>query len=134
MPDMDLQLVKHALKVARSSGFTEMELTVGSDSFSARLEPEAAVRGVRNDDPEPPQEAAAPETIDLKATLVGYYRPGKVPLEIGAHISAGEAVATIAALGISNDLESPATGEVVELLVEPNQPVEFGQVLARIKP
>ena len=33
-----------------------------------------------------------------------------------------------------NDLEAEISGDVVEILVENGTPVEFGQVLMRIKP
>ena len=45
----------------------------------------------------------------------------------------GDIVAVISQLGIANDVESRVSGEIVEVLIEENQPVMFGQVLARIK-
>ena len=132
MSNLDLELVRHALSVARKHGFAEVELGVGEESFSAKL------------DPAPPKsktkksaaiEAASTESElqNVVATLVGYYREAKQPLQVGATINKGDVVAVISALGIANDVESKVSGEVVEVLVEPNQPVEYGQVLARVK-
>ena len=45
----------------------------------------------------------------------------------------GEIVASIAALGLNNDVESPVSGEIIEVLVKPDQAVEFGQALALVK-
>jgi biotin carboxyl carrier protein len=131
MSNLDLDLVKHALTVARTHGFAEVELVGGQDRFSARLE--LAVPSVGR--------PAAPETSPLanqehgaiKATLVGYYRPAKNPLAPGMRVEKGDLVAIIAALGIANDVESTVSGEVMEVLVTPNQPVEYGQVLAKVK-
>jgi len=68
----------------------------------------------------------------VTAPMVGYYRAGT--LEVGAKVKKGDIIAAVAALGLANDIEAPADGEIDEVFVEPNQPVEYGQVLARIKP
>lgn len=125
----DLDLVRHALKTARRNGFTEVELAVGPDSFQAKLRPMAG-GGVALEEPE----RAEPPLGTISATLVGYYREAKNPLQVGQQVRAGDVVAVIAALGIANDVESKVAGEVVEVLVTPDQPVEFGQPLARVKP
>jgi biotin carboxyl carrier protein len=134
MAQLDFDLIRHALTTARENGFAEVELCVGDDSFAAKLAPAPPSRKP----PTPVEENATVEAtnglVDVKATLVGYYRPAKTPIEVGMSVAEGDVVAIIGALGIANDVESPASGEVVEVLVEQNQPVEYGQVLARIKP
>jgi biotin carboxyl carrier protein len=133
MANLDLQLVRHALTVARENGFAEVELSVGEDVFTAALEPNSPKKKRKTTDAQR-DTPAEPETSEVRATLVGYYRPAKTPLELGVTVEKGDVVAVIAALGIANDIEATATGEIVEVLVEPNQPVEYGQVLARIRP
>jgi hypothetical protein len=39
MAHLETELVRHALSVARQHGFAEVELAIGDESFSARLEP-----------------------------------------------------------------------------------------------
>lgn len=132
MAKLDLELVRHALTVARQHGFAEVELGIGEEIFSAKLapgKPAPKPQSETSGETEEPTEQLA----EVKATLVGYYRPAKTPLEIGMTVQQGDVVAVVAALGIANDIESPATGEVVEVLIELNQPVEYGQVIARIK-
>ncbi|CAN5419711.1 acetyl-CoA carboxylase biotin carboxyl carrier protein [soil metagenome] len=130
MSKLDLDLVKHALTTARDHGFAEVELSLGEDTFSAVLKgkpkPKASASPV-----EDIPVATAPGS-EIKSSLVGYYKPAKTPLAVGLTVSKGDVVAVITALGIPNDIESPASGTISEVLVEPNQPVEFGQVLARI--
>ncbi|MEZ0325864.1 MAG: acetyl-CoA carboxylase biotin carboxyl carrier protein subunit [Fimbriimonas sp.] len=135
MAQLDIDLIRHALTTARKHGFAEVELAVGEDSFAAKLAPAP---------PEAPAPIAPPdvlhqvepqdELIEIRSTLVGYYRAAKTPLQVGTIVNEGDVVAVIGALGIANDIESPVSGEVVEVLVEQNQPVEYGQVLARILP
>ena len=71
--------------------------------------------------------------------MVGtFYRssaPGEPPfVEIGSRIKAGQTVCILDAMKLMNELEADADGEVVEILVENGTPVEFAQVLMRIKP
>jgi acetyl-CoA carboxylase biotin carboxyl carrier protein len=55
-------------------------------------------------------------------------------VEIGSRISVGQAVCILEAMKLMNELESEVSGEVIEILVENGTPVEFGQVLMRLKP
>ncbi len=131
MSNLDLELVRHALSVARQRGFAEVELAIGEQNFSAHLDPLPRKAGqAKASGPEAPKE---PELLNITATLVGYYREAKRPLRVGDIVQKGDVVAVVAALGIANDVESKVSGEVVEVLVEPNQPVEYGQTLAKVK-
>ena len=127
---MDLDLVRHALDAARRHGYAEVELGEGEASFAARLarapKAAAAVGAV----PAAPVESA-PKAI--RATLVGYWREAKEPLAVGRTIREGDVVGMVEALGIVTDVASKVGGEVVELLVEPGQAVEYGQALARMR-
>lgn len=133
MAKLDIDLVRHALTTARENGIIDVRLNLGEDSFSATLKP-------GKPDPKPQllvhEELAAPvdQTIPVKATLVGFYREAKTPLTVGQIVEKGTPIAVIAALGIANDIEAPASGEVIEVLIKADQPVMYGQVLARIKP
>ena len=131
MAELDLEVVRHALGVARRHGFAEVELALGDASFHARLDPlpVGAPRPVEAAEP-----GAEPALVEIKATMVGYARDVRIPLTVGQTIERGQVVAMIEALGLANDVESPTNGEVVEVLVTPGQPVQYGQILARVKP
>ena len=71
--------------------------------------------------------------------MVGtFYRapaPGEASfVEVGTRINIGQAVCILEAMKLMNELESEVGGEVVEILVDNGTPVEFGQVLMRVKP
>ena len=55
-------------------------------------------------------------------------------MELGGRISVGQTVCILEAMKLMNELESEVSGEVVEILVDNGTPVEFGQVLMRVKP
>lgn len=130
------ELIRHALEVARSHGFAEVEIESGGGRFAGTLE-----RGKRAAATKPSPAAAEPTAVEpasngyaeIKAPLVGYYQSGKQALEPGAAVQRGDVVAVITALGLSNEVESPHEGEIVDVLVKDGDPVEFGQVLARVK-
>ncbi|MFM7642630.1 MAG: acetyl-CoA carboxylase biotin carboxyl carrier protein [Cyanobium sp.] len=105
-------------------------------AIPAAAPPEAA--------PSPPSAppAAVASRSDLQtitAPMVGtFYRspaPGEPPfVELGTRIKPGQTVCILEAMKLMNELEADVAGEVVEILVESGTPVEFGQVLMRIRP
>lgn len=88
----------------------------------------------------PPAAAAVrADLVEVTAPMVGtFYRaasPGDPPfVELGSVISVGQTVCILEAMKLMNELEAEMTGQVVEILVENGTPVEFGQVLMRVKP
>ena len=46
----------------------------------------------------------------------------------------GQTICILEAMKLMNELEAEVSGEVVEILVDNGTPVEFGQVLMRVKP
>ncbi len=88
--------------------------------------------------PPPPAASVRSDLQAVTAPMVGtFYRssaPGEPPfVEVGSRISAGQPVCILEAMKLMNELECEFSGEVVEILVENGTPVEFGQVLMRIR-
>ena len=78
------------------------------------------------------------DLTEITSPMVGtFYRasaPGEGPfVEVGSSISAGQTICILEAMKLMNEIESEYNGEVVEILVENGTPVEFGQVLMRVK-
>ena len=74
-----------------------------------------------------------------KAPLVGTFylssKPGEPPfVSIGDKVSKGQTLCIIEAMKIFNEIESDFDGEVVEVLVDDESPVEFNQEIFSIKP
>ena len=89
--------------------------------------------------PSPPPPSSRSDLQPLTAPMVGtFYRspaPGEPAfVELGSRIQAGQPVCIVEAMKLMNELEADISGEVVEILVESGTPVEFGQVLMRIRP
>jgi biotin carboxyl carrier protein len=66
------------------------------------------------------------------APAVGFYRP-RPELAAGARVRAGDRLGTIDVLGIPQEVVSPADGIVGASLVEPGDPVEYGQEIVEIE-
>ncbi len=107
---------------------------------AAPVAPPAAAAPAAAPSAAPPAAAAArSDLIEITAPMVAtFYRspaPGEsVFVELGAKINVGQTVCILEAMKLMNELESEVSGEVVEILVENGTPVEFGQVLMRVKP
>ena len=91
-------------------------------------------------EPEAPQVAppGRSELTEITAPMVGtFYRaaaPGEEPfVEIGNNIKVGQTICILEAMKLMNEIESEFNAEIVEILVENGTPVEFGQVLMRVK-
>jgi acetyl-CoA carboxylase biotin carboxyl carrier protein len=90
--------------------------------------------------PPPPATAASrgdlqPITAPMVGTFYSSPAPGEPPfVDLGTRIRAGQTVCILEAMKLMNELEADVAGEVVEILVENGTPVEFGQVLMRIRP
>jgi acetyl-CoA carboxylase biotin carboxyl carrier protein len=87
----------------------------------------------------PAAPAVRGDLVEITAPMVAtFYRapsPGDPAfVELGARINVGQTVCILEAMKLMNELESEVSGEVVEILVENGTPVEFGQVLMRVKP
>jgi biotin carboxyl carrier protein len=102
-----------------------VEVELGSDRFEAKLLPRKSAPAARKSD-------VVKELKTITATAVGYYRSSPKPLLVGNRVESGDLVAEIIALGIAHEVIAKWSGKVEEVLVEPDQPVEYGQVLAKV--
>ena len=87
----------------------------------------------------PASTATRSDLLEVTAPMVGtFYRapaPGEPSfVEVGSRINVGQTVCILEAMKLMNELESEVGGEVVEIRVDNGTPVEFGQVLMRVKP
>lgn len=60
--------------------------------------------------------------------------PGAKPfIDVGSKVKAGETLLIIEAMKTMNQIPSPRTGTVIQILVEDGQPVEYGEPLVVIE-
>lgn len=85
--------------------------------------------------PEPP----ASNLVDVTSPMVGTFYRAPAPdapayVDVGTSIGSGDTLCIIEAMKLMNELEAEVSGTVVEICVENGEPVEYGQVLFRIRP
>ena len=78
------------------------------------------------------------DLVEITSPMVGtFYRasaPGEDPfVELGTKVKVGQTICILEAMKLMNEIESEFNAEIVEILVENGTPVEFGQVLMRVK-
>jgi acetyl-CoA carboxylase biotin carboxyl carrier protein len=89
---------------------------------------------------EPSQTAPAPiEEHIVKSPIVGTFYAAPNPtagpfVQLGDKVQAGQTVCIIEAMKLMNEIEADVSGEVVRILVENGQPVEYGEPLFALRP
>ncbi|BAQ60943.1 biotin carboxyl carrier protein of acetyl-CoA carboxylase [Geminocystis sp. NIES-3708] len=77
--------------------------------------------------------------IEITSPMVGTFysasAPGEAPfVNVGDRISNGHIVCIIEAMKLMNEIEAEVSGQVMEIVVENGEPVEYGQTLLWIAP
>ena len=75
----------------------------------------------------------------IKSPIVGTFygspEPGAEPfVKVGTKVKKGQVLCIIEAMKLMNEIDSDQDGEVVEVLVDNNQAVQYGEALFSIKP
>lgn len=101
--------------------------------------PPAMVSGNNTSAPPAPTLSVDPKWVEVKSPMVGtFYRspaPDEPPfVEVGDRIRAGQTLCIIEAMKLMNEIEGEISGQVMEILVDNGEPVEFDQPLMRINP
>lgn len=148
---MDVRKIKKLIELIESSDITELEIIEGEESV--RISRGTAPAPMMVAAPAPiavapitaaPQAgygvsdvAAAPEapvgeTID--SPMVGTFYEAASPtsaafVKVGDTVSVGDTLCIIEAMKMLNQIESEKSGVIKEVLVDNEQPVEFGQPL-----
>ena len=120
---------------AASTGAVHVESTAESPPAAA-LPPPAASPAPSA--PAEPQGRPA-ELYELRSPIVGTYYSARSPgapnfIEVGGRVSQGQVLCIVEAMKVMNEIESEIAAEVVEIPVKNGQPVEYGEVLVRLRP
>lgn len=89
--------------------------------------------------PSPPPAANEKNWIDVTSPIVGTFYRSPAPdepffIEVGDVIRRGQTLCIIEAMKLMNELESEVNGEVMEIVAENGKPIQFGDLLMRVKP
>jgi len=89
--------------------------------------------------PAPARIAVDEDLVYIKSPIVGTFYKSPSPtsdpfVAVGQHVEKGVVVCIIEAMKLMNDIESEVAGEIVAVLVENGQPVEYGEKLFAVRP
>jgi acetyl-CoA carboxylase biotin carboxyl carrier protein len=82
---------------------------------------------------------AEPGLMDVTSPLLGIFyrapRPGDPPfVEVGSKLEEDTVVGIIEVMKLMNSVRAGVKGEVVEILAMNGAPIEYGQILLRVRP
>jgi acetyl-CoA carboxylase biotin carboxyl carrier protein len=150
---MDIRKVKKLIELLEESGIAEIEITEGDDAVRisrypkggvavpvasphpvvgpvAPVAPAPAVAGASPAEATPQEDDAHTVTAPMVGTFYSSSAPGAKPFaQVGSQVEVGDVLCIIEAMKMMNQIESDIAGQVVAVLVENGEPVEYGQPL-----
>lgn len=153
---MDLEKIESLIKLMRSHGLHELKLKENGETIQLTQSPkisapqipfsmptihtqaEAVLASpVKNLD-EQKTKKARENLIEVRSPFVGTYyassSPGADPfVTVGKTVRKGDTLCIVEAMKLMNEIEAEREGEIVEILVENEQAVEYDQVLFLMK-
>ncbi len=141
---MDTNIIRQLIEMFEKSGITDMELEaegiklkLGKKvSETATAAPAAAAEYIAS--PTRPQEKPRPSGKQIKSPLVGtYYRApsaGAKPfVSEGQQVKEGDVVCIVEAMKVMNEIKSPFSGTVTQILPADGDMVQYDDVLLIIE-
>lgn len=156
---MNLDTIKEIVKVAKDQGVSELKVEakdiIVTVSFQTSAPVVHHVQAMPQAVHHAPATHAAPAPLAnaapvkaaasdaglhiIKSPFVGTFyaspSPGKpVYAKVGDKVKAGQALCVLEAMKIMNEIDADINGEIVEICVDNESLVEYGQPLFKIKP
>ena len=154
---MDIKEIKRLVKLMIDNDLSEMNITDGEQKVTLRrgtggqspvvvatpMVASAAAAPASQAAPEPsavpPGEEPQSDLLEITSPMVGtLYQapsPDSAPyVTVGDSIDEDAVVCIVEAMKVMNEIKADCTGTIAEICVQNAQPVEFGQVLFRVKP
>jgi acetyl-CoA carboxylase biotin carboxyl carrier protein len=142
---LPLEEVERLVALVHESGVGEIRVRQGEVEITVKARPEAT-SAPEHAEPAVLQDAAEPEPSPerdglhaVRSPLVGtFYRapaPGEDPyVEVGDRVKAGQVVCIVEAMKLMNEISTDVSGEVVEVLADNAEGVEYDQPLFYLRP
>jgi len=158
---MDLKLIQRLVRLMKRAEVTELEIDDANAGVRVRLKRgsveagQAPVVQVMQGAGGAPVTAAGvpvmpvgqvlpaeapppPAGHQLTSPLVGTFYTSPSPeaahfVSVGSHVDVDQVLCIVEAMKVMNEIKSDVAGEVLEVLVENGEPVEYGQPLFLIK-
>jgi acetyl-CoA carboxylase biotin carboxyl carrier protein len=142
---LPLEEVERLVDLVRESGVGEIRVRQGDVEISVKSRLDAPVPAAEPAVLQDAAEVEGPSAVErdglhlVRSPLVGtFYRapaPGENPyVEVGDSVKAGEVLCIVEAMKLMNEIPADVSGEVVEVLAENAEGVEYDQPLFYLRP
>ena len=150
---MDIRKIKKLIELLRDTDVAEIEVSEGEESVRITRgstnqivvqNPQVGTAGsiVTSDSTATQQVEKALETPpppghQVKSPMVGTFYRSPSPdspafIEVGSNVKQGDPICIIEAMKMMNQIEADSSGQVIAILVDDGDPVEFDQTLVVI--
>ncbi len=148
---MNIKEIRQLIKLMVDNDLSELDIASGEEKVSLKRGPggvpivmtaPAAMQAAAA--PAEPEAEATPsepadDLIEIKSPMVGTFYASASPdsdqfVQVGDAIGPETVICIIEAMKVMNEIKAECAGVIVEVCVSNTQPVEFGQVLLRVKP
>lgn len=139
---MNIKDISSLIKILEETGITEInlesdgvKLNIKRGSTTAKLEVTPEINVEKNKEK---TKEATENLVEVKAPMVGtFYRapaPDAPPfVEVGDKVKKGQTLCIIETMKLMNEIESEINGTIVEITVENGQPIEYGDIIFKIR-
>ncbi|MGA2265892.1 MAG: acetyl-CoA carboxylase biotin carboxyl carrier protein [Phycisphaerae bacterium] len=143
---MDMEQIRQLVQLMIDNDLSELNIADGERTISLKRGTAAAVavaapQAVAAAPAATPAAPAAPAEVllEIKSPMVGTFYAAPSPdaepfVAAGDSIGADTVVCIIEAMKVMNEIKAECAGTLVEVCVKNAQPVEYGQVLFRVRP
>lgn len=159
---VDLKLIRQLVRIMNNGGVSEIEIDDEKEGLSLRLRRDAepasggsapivhmmspaagapagpAALSAGGDEGASAPAGPPPGTVQITSPMVGTFYRSPSPesdsfVDVGSKVDDESVVCIVEAMKVMNEIKAEVTGEVIEILVENGEPVEFGQPLLLVK-
>jgi acetyl-CoA carboxylase biotin carboxyl carrier protein len=135
LAELDITEGENKIRLRRSGGG---EVTLGGPGQAPMLVPAPAPPATAAA-PAPGAAAAAEDLLEIRSPMVGTFYAAASPdsepyVSLGSRVEEDTVVCILEAMKVMNEIKAECVGAVAEVCVRNVQPVEYGQVLFRVRP
>ena len=132
--ELELEKSGVRLRIRRTSNHAA-SAAIAQAAIASAIPPAAALPQAQSEAAEQKGE----EPYYIKSPIVGTFYKAPSPnteafVSVGDFVEKGSVVCIVEAMKLMNEIESDVAGEIISILVENGQPVEYGEKLFAIRP
>mgnify|MGYP001770753523 FL=1 len=148
----DVRTIRYLIRLMRRHDITEIDLRDGTRRVRLRRggpvsaggaasvpAPATPAPALPTESPQSSAAAPAKQLIEIKSPTPGTFYAAPSPdaepfVRVGSKVQPDTVVCLIEAMKVFNEITADCTGTIVAVMVENQQPVEYGQVLFKVDP